>query len=108
METPKTLKVLNKSLIIAVAVIILSFILPIVPCKTAPVVADPTYTWSMCKLPNPFSEQLLGVSQKFWANSTEPLAGLIIQFLVVFIIVTIIFMLVRRKAAKVLDLTHKR
>jgi hypothetical protein len=79
METPKTLKALNKSLIIAVAVVILSFILPIVPCKTAPVVANPTYTWSMCKLPNPFGEQLLGVSQKFWTNSTEPLAGLIIQ-----------------------------
>lgn len=108
METPRILKVLNKSLIIAVAVLILSFILPIVPCKVAPVVATPVYAWSMCKLPNPFGQQLLGISTKFWASSTEPLTGLVLQFLIVFILFTIIFMLLRRKVAKVLDLTHKR
>lgn len=101
------LRILNKSLIIAVAVSILSFIFPIVPCKTAPVIAQPVYSWSMCKLPNPFNP-LIGVSQKFWASSTEPLGGLILQFLIVFILSAIIFVLLRRKAAKILDLTHRR
>ncbi len=107
METPRILKVLNKSLIIAVAISILSFVFPIVPCKVAQVVATPVYTWSMCKLPNPFNP-LVGISQKFWVSSTEPLAGLVLQFLIVFILFTIIFILIRRKAAKVLDLTKRR
>lgn len=108
MQTSKTLRILNKSLIIAVAITLLSFILPIVPCKTSPVIEAPAYAWGLCKLPNPFGEQLLGVSTKYWAGSTEPLSGLIIQFLISFVIFTIIFMLVRKKAAKILDLTHKR
>ncbi|MDD5191756.1 MAG: hypothetical protein PHH54_05300 [Candidatus Nanoarchaeia archaeon] len=108
METPRILKVLNKSLIIAVAIAILSFIFPIVPCKIAPVVATPVYAWSMCKLPNPFAQQLVGVSTKYWAISTEALSGLVIQFLIILVLFTIIFMLFRRKSAKVLDLTRKR
>lgn len=108
METPKILRVLNKSLIIAVAISILSFIIPIVPCKTAPVVATPVYAWSMCKLPNPFTQQLVGISTKYWAISTEALLGLVIQFLIILVLFTAIFMLLRRKAAKVLDLTRKR
>ena len=108
METPRILRVLNKSLIIAVAIAFLSFILPIVPCKVAPVVATPVYAWSMCKLPNPFGQQLLGISTKYFGSLTEPLAGLVLQFLLVLIIFTIIFVLIRRKAAKVLDLTRRR
>lgn len=102
------LRILNKSLIIAVAISILSFIFPLIPCKTTLGVAPPTYTWGMCKLPNPFKESLVGLSTKFWASSTEPLAGLIIQFLGSFIIFAILFMLIRKKAAKILDLTHKK
>ena len=108
METPKILRILNKSLIIAVAISILSFIFPIVPCKTAPVIAEPVYKWSICKLPNPFAEPLLGITTKYWAISTEALSGLIIQFLIIFVLFTIIFMLFRRKAAKVLDLTRRK
>jgi len=91
MKSQKSLKILNKSLIIAVAISVLSFIFPIIPCKTSPVVATPTYVWGMCKLPNPFKESLVGLSTKFWASSTEPLAGLVIQFLVSFVVFTIIF-----------------
>ena len=108
METPRILKVLNKSLIVAVAISILSFIFPIVPCKIAPVVAAPVYAWSMCKLPNPFGQQLLGISTKYFGSSTEALTGLVIQFLIIFVLFTILFLLLRRKAAKVLDLTRKR
>ena len=107
METPRILRVLNKSLIIAVAVSILSFIFPIIPCKTAPVVAEPVYAWSLCKLPNPFGEQLIGLSIKYWATAASPLSGLVLEFLIVFVLFTIIFLLFRRKAAKVLDLTRR-
>ena len=107
MAVPKILRVLNKSVIIAIIVSVLSFVIPIVPCKTSPVIAEPIYTWSICKLPNPFTNPIIGISQKFYGISTEPLAGLVLQFLIVLIIFTIIFMLFRRKAAKVLDLTRK-
>jgi len=103
----KILQILNKSLIIAFIVAVISFLIPIVPCTKSPVIAEPIYKWSMCKLPNPFGEQIVGISKKFYGISTEPLTGLIIQFLIVFIIFTLIFMLSRRKAAKVLDLTRK-
>lgn len=103
----RIIRVLNKSLIIAFIVCILSFIFKIVPCTKSPVIAEPQYNLGICKLPNPFGEQIVGISQKFYGISTEPLTGLIIQFLIVFIIFTIIFMLFRRKAVKVLDLTRK-
>jgi len=104
---PKILQTLNKSLIIAFIVVVLSFFIPIVPCTKSPVIAEPKYSLGICKLPNPFGEQIVGISQKFYGISTEPLTGLIIQFLIVFTIFTIFFMLFRRKAAKILDLTRK-
>jgi len=108
MVTSKTLRILNKSLIITIIVVILSFILPLVPCKTSPVIAELKYEWGICRLPNPFGEPIVGISQQFYGANTEPLAGLIIQFLITFIIIIVIFMLFRKKAAKVLDLTSKK
>jgi hypothetical protein len=108
METPKILKVLNKGVILAVAVSLLSFIFPLLPCKTSAVVAHPVYSWGMCKLPNPFGEPLVGLSTKYLAVYTEPLAGLAAEFLIVFVLSIVIFMLLKRKATKILDLTHKR
>ena len=107
MVKPKIIKVLNKALIIAIVITILSFIFPIVPCKTAPVIAEPVYVWSMCKLPNPIGEQLLGLSTKYYATTTDSLTGFLIHFIIIFAIITIIFILIRKKAGKVLDLTHK-
>jgi hypothetical protein len=108
METPKILRIFNKSIIVAVALSALSFVLPILPCKTSPVVAEPAYSWAMCKLPNPFGEQLVGMSTKYFAVYTSSLAGLVAEFLIIFIIFSIIFLLLRRKAAKVLDLTRRQ
>ena len=108
MEPLKILNILNKSLIIAVAISILSFVFPLLPCKTALEGVTPTYAWDMCKLPNPFKESLGSLPTKFWAGSTEPLAGLIIQFLGSFILFAIIFILIRKKTTRILDLTHKK
>jgi len=108
MATPKILRVLNKSLIITVIVTALSFIFPLVPCKTSPVIAEPIYEWGICKLPNPFGQPIIGISQKFYGTSAEPLTGLAIHFIIIFAIVTLIFLLIRRKAGKVLDLTKKK
>jgi len=41
-------KRLISSVIFSVAVLVASFILPIVPCRTAPAVPNPIYKWTLC------------------------------------------------------------
>ncbi|MEK6935722.1 MAG: hypothetical protein AABW67_02960 [Nanoarchaeota archaeon] len=106
MENPKFLKILNKAVIFGIVVSAVSFVIPLIPCKKAPVIADPVYTWSICKLANPF-QQLVGISQKFYNISTDNSAGLILQFLVATALFLIVFTLFRKKAGKILDLTNK-
>ena len=101
-------KILNKGLISGLVISALSFVLKMVPCTTSPVIAEPKYSWSFCKLPNPFGENLVGLSQRFYGSFTDPMAGLIIQFIVAFAIFTILFTFFhRRKKKRVLDLTGK-
>jgi len=108
MVMPKFIKILNKGLISAIVVSALSFFIPLVPCTKAPVIANPEYSFAICKLPNPFGEPLLGISQKFYNVSTEPLAGLILQFILATIIITAILVILKRKKGKIVDLTNKR
>lgn len=107
METLKTLKILNKAIIAGLIITVLSFIISIVPCKTAPMIAEPIYKWGFCKLPNPFASPLLGISNKFYNLSTEIGAGIVLQFIITTAIFLMFFLLIRKKAAKVLDLTAK-
>jgi len=108
MTNTKTLRVLNKALIIAIAITIISFIIPIVPCQTAPVVAEPIYEWGLCRLPNPLGNPTLGISTEYYGSQTDSLAGFIMHFAIIFIITTIILFSLRSKAAKILDLTNKK
>ena len=38
------------SMLISSAVLISSFILPIIPCRVAPTVPNPSYKWSLCNM----------------------------------------------------------
>jgi len=107
MVQPKILGILNKGLISSVIVSAFSFFIPLVPCTTSPVIEVPDYKFSMCKLPNPFTESLLGISQKFYGAFTEPLAGLVLQFILILIIILVILSLFNKKSGKILDLTQK-
>ncbi len=101
-------KILNKGLIAGLVVSALSFVLKMVPCTTSPVIAEPKYSWGSCNLPNPFGENLVGLSQRFYGAFTDLMAGLIIQFIIAFAIFAIIFTFFhKRKQKKVLDLTEK-
>jgi hypothetical protein len=101
-------KILNKGLIAGLAVSALSFFLKIVPCTTSPVIAEPQYSWGFCKLPNPFKGQLVGLSQKFYGSFADPMAGLIIQFLIAFALFITIFTFFHKvKNKRILDLTGK-
>jgi len=104
----RLIKTFNKAVIAAVVVSAISFFAKIVPCSKAPVVAEPEYTFSLCKLPNPFGEQLVGISEKFYTLTTNPLAGLILQFLAVFVVVMILLSIFKRKQRKIVDLTKKQ
>ena len=108
MADTKTLRVLNKALIIALAIVIISFIIPIVPCQTAAVTAEPVYEWGLCRLPNPFTQQLVGISTEYYGSTTDSLAGFILHFAALYLIISIILFAIRKKAGKVLDLTNKK
>ncbi len=99
MVMPKILRILNKGLIAGVIASALSFVVPIIPCTKSG-------SLSLCKLPNPFKDPSTISNPNFYNLSTQPLAGLIIQFTAFFIIVSIIFFLLNKKStAKILDLT---
>ena len=104
---PNITKLFTRATITGVIVVALSFILPIVPCTKSPVIAETLYKPGLCRLPNGFTEQLVGISTRYYGINIQPIAGLILQFIVAFIIFTLIFMVIRRKAGKVLDLTKK-
>lgn len=102
------LRTLNKGLIGGLIVSAISFFFPIIPCTKSQVIAELKYEFGLCKLPNPFGENLVGISQKFYNYSTDPLAGLIMQFIVSVLLITLIFRLFKRKKQKVLDLTRNK
>jgi len=106
-EKPNILKILNIGVITGLAVALASFALPLIPCKKAAVIAEPEYSWGLCKLANPFKEPLLGISQKFYNLSSEPLAGFLLQLAIPAILVAIFFIFLRKKPGKIVDLTKK-
>ena len=110
MAVPRLLRVLNKGIIAGVVGTAISFFAPLVPCTkaaTETVAQNASSSFGMCTLPAPFGSKAIEVSQKYYGISTNSLSGLVLQFLIITGIVTILFMLVRRKAGNVLDLTHK-
>tara|TARA_Y100000310_G_scaffold344820_1_gene459757 strand:+ start:5787 stop:6122 length:336 start_codon:yes stop_codon:yes gene_type:complete len=109
-EKQSLVKVLNKAALAGIIIVALSFIIPLVPCTKAPVTAEPVYKLGLCKLPNPFGEQQVGLSTKYYGSYTDSLAGAVLQFITPTIIVLFILMFFRKKAskmAKVLDLSKK-
>ena len=108
MTNPKIVRVLNKSLIIAIAITIISFLIPIVPCTTSPVIAEPIYEWGLCKLPNIIGEPLVGMSTQYYGSTTNQLAGFLIHFIIIYVLITTVLLTIRKKAGKILDLTNKK
>jgi len=110
MKKPRAIKIANRAIISGLILVVISFLFPIVPCTSSPVIEEPIYKLTICKIPNPFTEQLIGVSTKYYGVNTSPLAGLIIHFFIALIFFVIIFMVISKKsksASKVLDLTEE-
>ena len=101
MNIMKITKILNYGIIAGVLVGALSFFLKIIPCTTSPVIAEPKYSWGLCKLPNPFGEQIVGISNKFYGLSTDPLAALVFIFLSTLLIVFLALSIIKKNKGKV-------
>ncbi len=98
MKSPKIIRILNKSAIAGLVVATLSFVIPLVPCKE-------DAGFKLCRLPNPFI--ITESTTKYYGTFTDSLAGATLQFIIPAIIFAIIFLLIRKKTANVLDLTNK-
>jgi len=98
---PKTRKIIKISIILGLIITLLSFFLPIIPCKT-------TETFSLCVLPNPFQNLPSALTSSFYGISNNPLTGFFLQFLIPFAIVLIISKLFRRSSDKIIDLTKTK
>ncbi len=104
----KTLRIFNKALIVGIVVSVVSFFFRITPCtKLADAGNSSKAAIGLCDLPSPF-ESLPTITSKYYNISNNPITGLILQFLIPAAIFILIFLLVRRKTGKVLDLTYAK
>ena len=99
MTTPKILRILNKGAVAGLVITALSFFIPLTPCKQEA-------GFKLCTLPNPF-KSMPEVIPQYYGFSNNPLTGAVLQFLIPALILTLIYLTVRKKTAKVLDLTNK-
>lgn len=104
MTKSKIIKILNNGMILAVVVSTLSFFIKIVPCKFS---SNNAMTFGLCKLPNPFLdlEQLTTI---YYGVSNNPMIGITLQFLITLFLFSIIFLFLKKRNKKVLDLTIKQ
>lgn len=103
MTKPKIMSVLNLGLICGAIVSALSFFFKIVPCRFSTLGAA---GFGFCKLPSIFSD-ISDLSNNYYGVSNNPLAGLVFQFIITLIILSIILFLFKKRNKKILDLTNK-
>jgi hypothetical protein len=85
MKQQKLLKSANIGMVIGILVVAVSFLISLVPCKKEAGIG-------VCRLPNPFSDLTVPLTQKYYFISNNPLTGLILQFLIPLVIVLLITM----------------
>lgn len=101
MNSQKILKSANLGILIGLLVVTISFLISIVPCKKEAGIG-------VCQLPNPFSD-LSSLTDKYYFISNNPMAGLLLQFLISLIIVLLITLIGKKtiKHERVVDYTRK-
>jgi len=103
MTKPKISKILNIGLVGSVIVSTLSFFLKSVPCKIS---SSDSTSFGLCKLPTIFTS-LQETSNIYYTISNNPLTGLVLQFTLTFLIITLALFLLKKKPEKIVDLTEK-
>jgi hypothetical protein len=84
--------------VLSVAAIILSTITPIIPCRTAPGVPSPVYTWAMCKVAA--TPQAFNASREYWGYTSEILKTHITTAAVAFAVVILASYIISSKFKK--------
>ena len=97
METPRTLKIMNKAAILGLVITFISFIIPLVPCKGET-------GFSLCPLPNPFAN-VPEITNQYYGYSNNPLTGATLQFLIPTAAFMLIFMLTKKRKKEYKDLS---
>jgi|SRR3989344_3556334 len=104
MVMPKFVRILNKGLIAGAIVSTLGFFIKSIPCR---IITKDSSSLGICQLPSIFKDLSASLPNYYFGISNNPLTGLILQFLLIFFIVTIFFLFFRKNATKILDLTNK-
>jgi len=102
---PRFVRVLNKGLIAGVLVGALGFFIKSVPCRITP---TSSISLSICKLPSIIEDLPANSTNVYYGISNNPATGLVFQIIAVTAIVSLVLMILRKKAARVLDLTNKK
>ncbi|MCK4997526.1 hypothetical protein KAS08_04425 [Candidatus Pacearchaeota archaeon] len=71
--------------VISAATLITSIFIPIIPCRTAPGVPNPIYSWTLCSL-NPDKIHTLGTITEYLGYTTSLSETYILTILISFII----------------------
>jgi glycerol uptake facilitator-like aquaporin len=103
MENPKQLSKLMKiakiGAITGAVVALASFFIRLVPCSDKG-------SWKLCALPSLLVD-MTETTSKYYGLTNNPITGLFLQFLIPLVLLFLIMLLLKKKRAKVLDLTRR-
>lgn len=85
--------------IAAVAVLITSMMIPIIPCQTSPNIPSSAYQWTLCSL-NPDKVSSLGSITKYFGYTSSLQDTHILTLIIIFIVVMAFFHYTTRKEQK--------
>lgn len=92
-------KKLMLSGIVSAGALVSSILIPIVPCRTAPGVPNPTYKWALCSL-NPDQVNLLGSIKEYYGYTTSLTDTYILTLLITFVVVMMFLHFTTRRKKK--------
>lgn len=105
MTKPKIFRLLCIGILGVIIVSTLSFFIKLTPCMIK--TTDAT-TLGLCKLPSIFSDLPTQLTNQYYFISNNPLTGLVFQFLITLIALTILLLFFKKSPKKVLDLTKEK
>jgi len=89
-------KRLISSVFISVAVFISSLILPVIPCRVAPLVPNSSYQWTFCNL-NPDSVNRVNSIKEYFGYTTNLTDAYFITLIIVFVAAMVFFHFTARR-----------
>ena len=84
------------STVFAALLLIASIVMPIVPCRTAPVVPNPTYKWAMCSL-NPDSVISINSIREYFGYTTSITNSYFMLIIISFVAAMVFFHFTTKK-----------